>query len=91
MGMAAASDNLHGPIPPDPEPEAPRNAIFSPTVVLSFGEDGEFAGISWDWEDSYQVTIIDLGESIEEVLVDDMACEFMDELIIEWNGQGGEL
>jgi hypothetical protein len=90
MGMAAASDNWHGPIPPDPEKEPPREAVFQPTVVLKLDEEGEPIGIDWDWADSYRGTTIDLGDSIEEVLEDDQACEVMDEFVNDWGGHGGK-
>jgi hypothetical protein len=81
---------MHNPIPPDPEKLAPRVAFFQPTVVLKLDEEGEPVGIGWDWADSYNGTVIDHGDDIEESLVDDQACEIMDDFISDWNGHGGE-
>ena len=55
-----------------------RTAVFNPTVELSLDEDSNVVSINWDWSDSYEMTLVDHEDSLEELFEDEVACRIMD-------------
>lgn len=52
--------------------------MFKPTVELSLDEDGNVVSINWDWSFSYEMTLVDHEDSLEELFEDEVACRIMD-------------